>query len=171
MSVPAPCDILTQAAFDALAPSALSVPYGYNDLCTAIATWNSANSGNQIFAGSTLASRKAEIAAFVGHTLHESGDYAFQRELAYCNVAGNSQPATSVVDGGTLYCQPSGASGTYTDPYCSTSHTTSTSPDGCNCGGVSPTYSTNGYDPDKLFFGRGPVSSFPGAQRSSILSL
>ncbi|KAL7525544.1 hypothetical protein ACHAXR_001052, partial [Thalassiosira sp. AJA248-18] len=144
--------ILTNALFNTLAPTAVDPHYSFAGLCTAITTWNDNNPTNQIFSGATETDRKNELAAFLGNTLHESGDFVYPREITECG------PTT--VSGGTLYCKPAGYSsnqGAYTDPYCSTGHTSVSNPDGCNCAGTVPESVGNGYEADKLFFGRGPI--------------
>jgi len=147
MSVPDPCTILTSTNFGNLAPSAV---YTYSGLCTAITSWNTANPSNQIFMGATELDRKNELAAFLGHTLHESGDFQYPRELSQCG--------TTATDSGTLYCQPTGysAGDGSISTYCQSTNTPTSDPDGCTCGAVANT-SPFGYDADALFFGRGPM--------------
>lgn len=101
----------------------------------------------QIFASGTDATDLHELAAFLGHTLHESGDFVYPREIGPCGT--NSDVS------GVTYCSPAGASGTYSDPYCSSAHTSTSDPDGCDCGPVGET--PDGYEANKLFFGRGPI--------------
>ncbi|KAL7531014.1 hypothetical protein ACHAXR_005283 [Thalassiosira sp. AJA248-18] len=146
--------ILTSTLFSTLAPNPTDPPYSFAGLCTAITDWNAAaaNSANQIFAGATELDRKNELAAFLGNTLHESGDFVYPREITPCG--------DNVEDTGVLYCKPAGYSsgqGAYTDPYCSTSHTTVSNPDGCNCAGTVAESGSNGYEANKLYFGRGPI--------------
>ena len=74
-----PCTLLTEAEFNAVAPSA-TAPYTYAGLCTAITDWNTDNPSNQIFMGTTEMEQRHELAAFLGNTLHESGGFAAARE-------------------------------------------------------------------------------------------
>ena len=119
--------------------------------------------------GATELDRKNEIAAFFGHTLHESGDFVYPRETTPCGTTANAD-GTNPWTSGTLYCQPSGyvsGQGAYTDPYCSMSHTSTSDPDGCNCSPVTE-LANAGYDAKKLFFGRGPVSEQSMADHGDI---
>ena len=143
----APCALLTEPIFDAVAPTPAGI-YTYDSLCAAITSWNNANTGNQIFTTGDDTARKNELAAFIGHTLHESDAYKAPREYAECETATD--------DGGTIYCAE--PTGTYDDPYCSDSHSTSTSPRGCNCPSAGVPAAANGlHEANDLFFGRGPI--------------
>ena len=51
----------TDAIFDALAPSAVTPPYSYAGLCTAIDNWNSNNVGNEIFPGTEAEKRVSRL--------------------------------------------------------------------------------------------------------------
>jgi len=147
---PDACTLLTSDVFSSVAPSA-SAPYSHAGLCTAINNWNAANPDNQIFMDGTELVRKHEISAFLGNVLHESGDLVHPREITQCG--------TNVDVGGTLHCQPSGYTsnqGAYSDPYCSSSHSTTTTPKGCDCSAVDEV-AGSGYEAKKLFFGRGPI--------------
>ena len=78
--------------------------------------------------------------------LHESGDFLYNRELSQCS--------TTTDVSGTTYCKYEGWTsdvGSKSD-YCSATHTTSSDPDGCDCVAVSNT--ENGFEANKLFFGR-----------------
>ncbi len=134
---------LTEAIYQSLAPSPSSI-YTYANFCTAIGTWNGNTANTKIFYGATDLAKKNEVAAFLGHVLHESGDLVYPREISQCGTFSNG------------YCQSSNTGG-YSD-YCSASHTTSTDPNGCNCGTVAYSSVGGGYEANKMFFGRGPVS-------------
>ena len=79
-----------------LAPEA-EHPYTYEGLCAAIDNYNEGHA-EKIFMMGTEQQRKSELAAFLGHTLHESDDWTASREYLVC---GDNQ----VVDGET-YCKP-----------------------------------------------------------------
>lgn len=150
MSVPAPCSILTNAIFDTLAPTASDPPYSHAAFCAAVDAWNAENPNNPIFSGSTELERRNELAAFVGHALHESGDFRHSRETSQCE--------STVEQGGKVYCAPGyWESGARSDHYCSAQHTRSSSPSGCDCPGPVANEVGAGYDASELFFGRGPV--------------
>ena len=98
----------------------------------------------QIFSTGTELEKRHEMAAFIGHTLHESGNYQFPRETSQCGDI--------TVDGSdTVFCTT--PTGTYSD-YCSSSHTSGGTPEtssyGCDCADVDTPYEAN-----KMFFGRG----------------
>ena len=131
MSVAAPCDILTSAIFDALAPAATrNALYTYTGFCNAIDAWNSDTNNADIFMGATETDRRNEFASFFGNTMHESDNFKASREYYMC------QDTTTV--GGVVYCNPTPYNGeaTYDGAYCSSGLTTSTNPDGCNCGTI-----------------------------------
>ena len=92
--------------------------------------------------------RQAELAAFLGHTLHESGDFVYPREISQCGSTTTYLGETYCVLAGTSY-----------SAYCSTSHTTGSNPPGCNCGAVAKDNTAGGFRADDMFFGRGPVSA------------
>lgn len=145
---------LTQAVYETLAPPGPTAPiYTYANFCAAIAAWNEPSANTKIFNGATDLDKKNEVAAFLGHVLHESGDLVYPREISQCG--------TTAISGSDLYCQPSWAStpSNYADPYCSAGHTSTSTPEtGCNCSLVAYTDPPGGYDAKKMFFGRGPVS-------------
>jgi len=152
-----PCTLLTRSAFDALAPTA-GDPYSYDGFCEAVTNWNDANPTLRIFSSDSEAIQRRELAAFLGHVLHESGDLVHPRELSQCGTTANSD-GTSPWTSGPLYCQPSGyasGQGPYADPYCSAGHTSSSDPDGCDCS-AAPEAAGAGYAATGLFFGRGPL--------------
>jgi hypothetical protein len=134
---------LTQAVYQSLAPSASGI-YTYASFCAAIESWNTNTANTKIFSGATDLDKKNEVAAFLGHVLHESGDLVYPREISQC----------ATINSG--YCQSTNTGGY--SAYCSTVHTTTSSPDGCNCGTVVYSSSSGGYEANKMFFGRGPVS-------------
>eukprot|EP00984_Skeletonema_dohrnii_P016481 scaffold7337_cov66-Skeletonema_dohrnii-CCMP3373.AAC.11 len=146
----APCDLLTQDAFDAISPDA-TFPYSYSGFCTAVTNWNTNNPSNQIFMGATEADQKAELSAFMGNIRHESDDLKAAREYYICQVQ------TTVND--KVYCKPSGYNGgPYNDPYCSTLHTPTSDPAGCACTTIPESTAAPGYlDADLLFLGRGAM--------------
>ncbi len=143
-------------------------PYTYNGFCTAISAWNAANPSNLIFEDGTEMQQKHEIAAFLGNSLHESGEFQAAREYLQCG--------DSIVSGGQVLCKPCASAnfdwtsktcstslvtgGSYTDPYCNSALTPSTDPDGCSCGPVDEDGSNPGYVPaSELFFGRGAIQT------------
>jgi len=144
--------LFTQSIFDTLAPRAVA-PYSYTGFCNAVINWNR-NNPIPIFSGETDTEKKNELAAFLGHVLHESHDFQAAREYSQCKTF-----TTDSV--GKVYCKPVGYNGgTYTDPYCSLQHTPTTNPDGCACAPVTESTSMPGYvEADKLFFGRGPLQN------------
>ncbi|KAL3765280.1 hypothetical protein ACHAW5_005690 [Stephanodiscus triporus] len=153
MSLPGCPSFLTQAVYETLAPPGPTAPiYTYANFCAAIAAWNEPPANTKIFNGATDLDKKNEVAAFLGHVLHESGDLVYPREISQCG--------TTAISGSDLYCQPSWAStpSNYADPYCSAGHTSTSSPEtGCNCSPVAYTNPPGGYDAKKMFFGRGPI--------------
>ena len=155
----------SESQFNTLAPNAQS-PYTYPGFCDAIAIWNTAHPEEKIFGMGSLAQRKGELAAFLGNTLHESGDFQAGREYipcgdritvankVYCKPCDNAH-----YNWGTHTCNPSKLQngGTF-DDYCNSAQTF---PQSCNCGPVSQTDDANvpaGYmDASKAFFGRGAI--------------
>ena len=89
-----PCDYFTETIFNSLAPDSQH-PYTYDGLCKAIDSYNEGHA-EKIFMMGTEEERKSELAAFLGHTLHESDEWKASREYLMC--ADNK-----VVDGKTLY--------------------------------------------------------------------
>lgn len=169
----------TEANFNTLAPNAQS-PYTYAGLCQAIADWDTGHPEEKVFGMGSLAQRKGELAAFLGNTLHESGDFQAGREYIPCGdritVSGKvyCKPCTSGnYDWGTHTCSVSSVagSGTFTD-YCDT---TKSPPQACNCGPVGQSSDADvpaGYiDASKAFFGRGAIQlswnyNYIGASKS-----
>lgn len=92
-----PCeDYFTEEMFKTLAPEA-SFPYTYDGLCTAINNYNDGHA-EKIFMMGTEFDRKSELAAFLGHTLHESDELRASREYLVC--------ADHQIVDGTVYCKP-----------------------------------------------------------------
>jgi hypothetical protein len=142
MSTSVCSSFLTSTIYQSLAPSASGI-YTYNNFCTAIGAWNANTANAKIFDGATDLDKKNEVAAFFGHVLHESGDLVYPREISECGTFLSGYCLSSTTGGYSAYC--------------STGHTTATDPNGCNCAAV--TYSSGGYEANKMFFGRGPVSN------------
>ena len=97
LTASAPCALLTEATFNAIAPDA-TFPYSYSGFCNAVTTWNILNPSNQIFMGATDADRRAELAAFFGNIRHESDDLKAPREYYMCQV--------QTLVNSNLYCKP-----------------------------------------------------------------
>eukprot|EP00804_Cyclotella_cryptica_P020277 CCRYP_015903-RA/>CCRYP_015903-RA protein AED:0.05 eAED:0.05 QI:474/1/1/1/1/0.9/10/478/2037 len=155
-------DILTREIFDIIAPEHKE-PYSYTGLCDAILSYN-AHHSEKAFGMGDLFERAAELAAFLGNTLHESDEFRAGREYLMC--------ADHMTIGDQVYCKPCDSGSfdwsTFTCPqslisgeaefneYCQPS---SVPPEACNCGnGKSQTGELEGYVPAKdLFFGRGAI--------------
>ena len=150
-------DILTPEVFHQLAPNA-NEPYTYTGLCDAILSYNAYHS-EKAFGMGTIYQRTAELAAFIGNTLHESDEYQAPREYLMC--------ADNIVQDGEVYCKPC-ASGSFdwTTKTCSISLASGAlseycDPDqACDCGvgyGESSP-ELQGYVAAKyLYFGRGAI--------------
>ncbi len=136
------CSIVTSGIFNELFPNPSSI-YTYSGFCSAVENWNQNNPNNQIFAADYESSVRHQLAAFIGHVLHESNALQLTRESSQC-------PSSTIHEnGGIVYCNPVGHSGgDYTDPYCSMG--------GCACESVEESPSL-GYNSNKLYFGRGPL--------------
>jgi len=161
-----PCDVLTEDIFNELTAGAHQKPYTYAGLCEAIADYNSLHPEERVFGMGSLEQQRAEIAAFLGNTLHESDDFKAPREYLPCK--------DSKVVGGKTYCKPcdSGsfdwatmtctvsqvANGAVFNSYCDP---VITPPSGCNCGPVTEAADSGelaGYvAADELFLGRGAI--------------
>ena len=89
--------IFSEAQFNTLAPNA-AAPYTYLGFCESVLAWDTAHPEEKIFGMGTLAQRKGELAAFLGNTLHESGDFAAGREYSMCG--------DSISMNGKIYCKP-----------------------------------------------------------------
>lgn len=96
MATRRPCDIFTEEMFDVIAPNAVH-PYTYDGLCDTIDMLNERYS-EKLFMMGTLDQQKAEWAAFLGHTTHESAQYTAARENLVC--------ARTVERAGGTYCKP-----------------------------------------------------------------
>ena len=159
-------DILSQSKFNEIAPNS-QYPYTYTGLCDAILSYNAQHS-EKIFGHGNTYQRTAELAAFIGNTLHESDEYRASREYLMC--------ADHIVVGdpkyGDVYCKPcdpgsfdwstkkcthSLVSGNSDfNEYCQPS---SKPPEACNCGsGSGESGELEGYVNAKyLYFGRGAI--------------
>jgi predicted chitinase len=149
--------------FDSLAPLA-QAPYSYSGFCEAITAYNSIHPLEKVFMMGSVEQQRAEIAAFLGNTLHESDKFRAGREYTPC--------ADKKIVNGKVYCKPCDANNfdwdTFTCPaslvssnrvwdgYCNPGISP---PDACSCGPVSGgTGELEGYvEADKLFFGRGAI--------------
>jgi hypothetical protein len=162
-NVPSPCDIFTNDMFDAIAPNA-TFPYTYEGLCTAISDYNLHHT--EKFAGmGTEDQIRAEIAAYLGNTAHESDDFEAAREYLACGDR-------KEIDG-KVYCKPCTQ-----DLYDFATHNCSVSmvdqnapfnsycqpmepPDGCVCDTITQVEEEGelaGYiDASKVFYGRGAI--------------
>lgn len=136
--------IMTSDIFEQLFPNRASV-YTYSGFRSAVEDWNQNNPPDkQIFASNDEPSVRHQLAAFMGHVLHETSGLALTREYSQC-------PSLEINEGDNAgYCIPVGQSGggDYTDPYCSAS--------ACVCGPVQFTANL-GYKANELYFGRGPL--------------
>jgi len=156
-------DILTRETFDGIAPDATE-PYTYEGLCDAMLSYN-ARHDEKVFGMGNAYQRAAELAAFLGNTLHESDELRAGREYLMCG--------DNVVVDGEVYCRPCD-SGSFDwdlkvclnqglvlgtsefNEYC---QPTSEPPEACQCGnGVGESGELAGYVAAKhLFFGRGSI--------------
>lgn len=159
-----PCDIFTEEMFDVVAPNAIH-PYTYDGLCDAV-DWINGRYNEKIFKMGTPEQQRAEWAAFIGHTTHESAQYTAARENLVC-------ARTIEYEGGT-YCKPCKndnfdwdnhyceisevANGRFYEEYCDK---IVTPPHGCVCG---PTTEVNVggpleglINPNSVYFGRGAI--------------
>lgn len=89
-------DVLTRAMFYSIAPDARD-PYSYEGLCDAILSYN-AHHAEKAFGMGDDFQRTAELAAFLGNTLHESDEFRAGREYLMC--------ADHKVVSGKVYCKP-----------------------------------------------------------------
>ncbi|KAL7529355.1 hypothetical protein ACHAXR_002920, partial [Thalassiosira sp. AJA248-18] len=157
-------DILTRQMFHKIAPEARA-PYTYEGLCDAILSYNAHHTEKAFGMGDTF-QRTAELAAFLGNTLHESDEFRAGREYLMC--------ADHLVVDGEVYCKPcdpgsfdwgtkkcnhSLISGTSDfNEYCQPS---SKPPEACLCGngvGQADRGQLEGYvAANHLFFGRGAI--------------
>ena len=139
--------IVTPTIFNSLSPN---LAYTYEGFCTAVDNWNINYPDKNIFVSRQQVDLN-ELAAFFGHVLHESDELQATREYAQCQ--------DSTTSNGQVFCKPSGyEGGDYTDPYCSSDHTTATEPFGCDCPVVSESSEVPLYiNANDLYFGRGPL--------------
>lgn len=158
-----PCDVFTEEMFDVIAPNAVH-PYTYEGLCDAIDTMNERYE-EKIFKMGTLAQQRAEWAAFIGHTTHESAQYTASREALVCarplerHGANYCKPCRNEnFDWGNYYCEISMvANGQFYEDYCDK---IVTPPYGCVCG---PTTEVDNealkglINPNAVYFGRGAI--------------
>ena len=162
------CDVLTRDMYLDLTGGTEYEPYTYESFCEGVEV---ANHGRDelAFGMGTEEQQKAELAAFFGHALHESGDLRSAREYLPCG--------DSVEVDGKLYCKPcasehynwgantcglskfadGGTYGSYCNPDLSP-------PDGCACSDELTSEEVPGLPAyegyvaaDKLFIGRGVI--------------
>ena len=158
-----PCDVFTEEMFDVIAPNAAH-PYTYKGLCDVIEEIN-ARYDEKVFKMGSLEVQKAEWAAFVGHTTHESAQYTASREALQCARTYDMPQGTFCkpcanenFDWADRVCQVSLVSnGQYYEEYCDK---IVTPPHGCVCG---PTVEVDDEDlaglinPNFAYFGRGAI--------------
>jgi hypothetical protein len=157
-------DVLSRETFDAIAPDA-NEPYTYEGLCDAILSYN-ARHDEKAFGMGNVYQRSAELAAFLGNTLHESDELRAGREYLMCGdnvVSGEGEVYCKPCDSGSFdwdlkKCNGNGlvSGGTEFNEYC---QPTSGPPEACGCGGgVGESGDLEGYVAAKhLFFGRGSI--------------
>ncbi len=162
-NVPSPCDVFTDDMFDAIAPNA-TFPYTFEGFCTAIKDYNLHHTEKFAEMG-TEEQIRAEIAAFLGNTAHESDDFEAAREYLACGDR-------KEIDG-KVYCKPCNQ-----DQYDFATHNCSVSmvdqnapfnsycqpmepPAGCVCDTITQVEEVGelaGYiDASKVFYGRGAI--------------
>lgn len=161
-NVPKPCEILTKEKFMVLAPNS-TFPYTYDGLCNAIDDYNKHHT-EKFAAHGTVDHIKAEIAAFLGNTAHESDDFEAAREYLACGDR-------KEVDG-KVYCKPCNndlydwvantCSVSMVDqnaPYNSYCQPSFAPPEGCVCDTITQVEESGplaGYvEASKVFYGRG----------------
>ena len=158
-----PCEIFTEEMFNVIAPNAVH-PYTYNGLCEVIDMLNE-RYDEKIFQMGSLDQQKNELAAFIGHTTHESAQYTAAREAlvcartvevfsgTYCKPCKNDN-----FDWGNRHCEVSEvANGQFYEDYCDK---IVTPPHGCVCGPTTEVdqESHKGLiNPNAVFFGRGAI--------------
>lgn len=163
-NVPSPCEILTQDMFMKLAPNS-TFPYTYEGLCNAIDDYNTHHT-EKFAAMGTEEHIRAEIAAFLGNTAHESDDFEAAREYLACGDR-------KEVDG-KVYCKPCNndlydwpnnvCSVSMVDqnaPYNSYCQPSFEPPEGCVCDTITQVEEEGplaGYvEASKVFYGRGAI--------------
>ena len=96
------CTMLRRPLFENyLAPSWV-FPFTYDRLCEAIEVYN-ANHDEKAFGMGSENQQRAELAAFLGHTLHSTGDYQYASDLLTC---GDSKVVSNVDGEEERYCRP-----------------------------------------------------------------
>jgi hypothetical protein len=155
-------DILTREVFELIAPDHRE-PYSYEGLCDAILSYNARHT-EKVFGMGTPYQRAAELAAFLGNTLHESDEFRAGREYLMCadhkivNDVVYCKPCDSgSFDWATFTCPQSLITGTAEfNEYCQPS---SVPPEACHCGdGRGQSGDLEGYVPaSDLYFGRGAI--------------
>lgn len=154
-------DILTQEMFNIIAPEAKE-PYTYEGLCDAVLSYNSKHT-EKVFGMGNAYQRTAELAAFLGNTLHESDELKAGREYLMC--------ADNVVVDGEVYCKPCDTGSfdwelkicnhglvTGTGDFNEYCQPESQPPEACSCGQGMGESEIEGYVAAKhLFFGRGSI--------------
>lgn len=163
-NIPSPCDIFTRKMFDTIAPNS-TFPYTYEGLCNAINDYNRDHT-EKFAAMGTEDHIRAEIAAFLGNTAHESDDFEAGREYLACGDR-------KEVDG-KVYCKPCNndlydwaeniCSVSMVDqnaPYNSYCQPSFEPPEGCVCDTITQVEESGplaGYvEASKVFYGRGAI--------------
>jgi len=163
-NVPTPCEILTRTKFDILAPNS-TFPYTYEGLCNAIDDYNLFHT-EKFAAMGTEEHIRAEFAAFLGNTAHESDDFEAGREYLACGDR-------KEVDG-KVYCKPcnndlydwennvcSVSMVDQNSPYNSYCQPSFEPPEGCVCETITQVAEDGplaGYvEASKVFYGRGAI--------------
>jgi len=158
-----PCDIFIEEMFNVIAPNAVH-PYTYDGLCEVIDMLNE-RYDEKIFQMGSLDQQKNELAAFIGHTTHESAQYTAAREALVCARTVEVESGTYCkpckndnFDWGNRYCEVSEvANGQFYEDYCDK---IVTPPHGCVCGPTTEVdqESHKGLiNPNAVFFGRGAI--------------
>lgn len=158
-----PCDIFTEKMFNVLAPNAIH-PYTYDGFCEVVDMINE-RYDEKIFKMGTLEQQKNELAAFIGHTTHESAQYTSARENLVCARTIEHEGGTYCkpclndnFDWGNRYCEVSmAANGVFYEEYCDK---IVTPPHGCVCGPTTEVDKENLkglINPNAVFFGRGAI--------------
>jgi len=160
-----PCDsYFTEAEFWDLAPNS-TFPYTFDGFCKAVDDYNMHHS-EKIFMMGSLEQRKAELAAFLGNTAHESDDFEAGREYLAC---GDKKE----VDG-KVYCKPCNndlydwennictvSMVDQNSPYNSYCQPSFEPPEGCVCETITQVAEEGelaGYvEASKVFYGRGAI--------------
>lgn len=164
VDVPGPCSILTEEMFGDLAPNS-TFPYTYEGLCAAIDAYNLHHT-EKFAAMGTEELIRAELAAFLGNTAHESDDFEAGREYLACGDRKEVE--------GKVYCKPcnqdlydwinntcSESMVALNSPYNSYCQPSFVPPAGCSCDTITQVEEEGdlaGYvEASKVFYGRGAI--------------